>query len=81
MGKVNGGTQKLQLRISKDSFFLTIATDTKYFLSDVFNNLAQHIDTSNYPPFHPLYSVVNKAKLGCFKDETGGRELEISRAT
>ena len=59
-----------------DSFFLAIATDTKYTLSDVFNNLAQHIDTSNYPSSHPLYSTVNKAKLGCFKDETGGQMLE-----
>ena len=59
-----------------DSFFLTIATDTHITLSDVFNSLAQHIDTSNYPPSHPLYSTVNKAKLGCFKDETAGQTLE-----
>ena len=59
-----------------DSFFLTIATDTHITLSDVFNSLAQHIDTSNYPPSHPMYSTVNKAKLGCFKDETAGQELE-----
>lgn len=59
-----------------DSFFLTIATDTHITLSDVFNSLAQHIDTSNYPPSHPLYSTVNKAKLGCFKDETAGQMLE-----
>ena len=59
-----------------DSFFLTIATDTNITLSDVFNNLAQYIDTSNYPPSHPMYSTVNKAKLGCFKDETAGQILE-----
>ena len=59
-----------------DSFFLTIATDTHIKLSDVYNNLAQHIDTSNYPPSHPMYSTVNKAKLGCFKDETAGQMLE-----
>ena len=59
-----------------DSFFLTIATDTHIALSDVFNSLAQHMDTSNYPPSHPLYSTVNKAKLGCFKDETAGQTLE-----
>ena len=59
-----------------DSFFLTIATDTHITLSDVFHSLAQHIDTSNYPPSHPLYSAVNKAKLGCFKDETAGQTLE-----
>ena len=59
-----------------DSFFLTIATDTHITLSDVFNSLSQYIDTSNYPPSHPLYSTVNKAKLGCFKDETAGQTLE-----
>jgi hypothetical protein len=59
-----------------DSFFLTIATDTHITLSDVYHSLAQHIDTSNYPPSHPLYSTVNKAKLGCFKDETAGQTLE-----
>ena len=59
-----------------DSFFLTITTDMNITLSDVFNNLAQHIDTSNYPPSHPMYSTVNKAKLGCFKDETAGQTLE-----
>jgi hypothetical protein len=69
--------KKLQLEGGDtDSFFLSIATDTHITLSDVFNNLAQYIDTSNYPPSHPLYSTVNKAKLGCFKDETGGQTLE-----
>ena len=68
--------KKLQLVGDTDSFFLTIATDTHITLSDVFNNLAQHIDTSNYPPSHALYSAVNKAKLGCFKDETAGQTLE-----
>ncbi len=59
-----------------DSFFLTIATDINITLSDVFNSLAQHMDTSNYPPSHPLYSTVNKARLGCFKDETAGQTLQ-----
>ena len=59
-----------------DSFFLAIVTDLHITLSDVFNNLAQYIDTSNYPPSHSMYSVANKAKLGCFKDETAGQMLE-----
>ena len=59
-----------------DSFFLTIITDLHISLSDVYKFLAQHIDTSNYPPSHPLYSIVNKAKLGCFKDETAGQTVE-----
>ena len=58
-----------------DSFFLSITTDINITLSDVFNSLSQHIDTSNYPPSHPLYSTRNKARLGCFKDETAGQEL------
>ena len=59
-----------------DSFFLNIVTDTNIMLSDVYNSLAQHMDTSNYPSSHPMYSTVNKAKLGCFKDETAGQTLE-----
>jgi hypothetical protein len=32
----------------------------------------QLLDTSNYPPTHPLYSLEYKARLGCVKDESGG---------
>ena len=59
-----------------DSFFLAITTDARISLTDVFNSLSQHLDTSNYPPSHPSYSIANKAKLGCFKDETAGQTLE-----
>ena len=59
-----------------DSFFLTFATDTSITLSDVYNNLAQYIDTSSYPSSHPMYSTVNKVKLGCIMDETPGKTLE-----
>ena len=59
-----------------DSFFLAIGTDIHITLADVFNNLSQHIDTSNYPSSHPMHSIANKAKLGCFKDETGGQTIE-----
>ena len=34
------------------------------------------LDSSNYPPEHPLYSTANRARLLCFKDETGGKEIE-----
>jgi hypothetical protein len=34
------------------------------------------LDTSNYPKNHPLFSVNNKAKLGCIKDEVCGEVLE-----
>jgi hypothetical protein len=31
------------------------------------------LDSSNYPATHPLYSTTYKARLGCVKDESGGR--------
>ena len=30
------------------------------------------LDTSNFPKDHQLYSIKNKARLGCVKDESGG---------
>ena len=33
------------------------------------------LDSSNFPSSHPLYSVTNKAKLGCIKDEMSGNVL------
>ena len=59
-----------------DSFFLAITTDSKHSLHDVFSTMTNYLDASNYPTDHPLFSVTNKAKLGCFKDETGGQLLE-----
>ena len=59
-----------------DSFFLAITTDADKTLTDAFDMMREYVDTSNYPTDHPLFSNVNKAKLGCFKDETGGRTLE-----
>ena len=59
-----------------DSFFLALHTDKEVSLGDVFNNLSQYFDSSNYPQNHPLYSTANKARLGCFKDETAGKTLE-----
>ena len=58
-----------------DSFFLAITTDTGIGLHDVFETLSQHLDSSNYNTNHFLYSNNNRARLGCFKDETGGREI------
>ena len=59
-----------------DSFFLEITTDTHVKVSDVLENLKECVDFSNYPPNHPQYSIDNKAKLGCFKDECAGSEIE-----
>ena len=59
-----------------DSFFLALHTDKNVQLGDVFKNLSQYFDSSNYPQDHPLYSAANKAKLGCFKDEAAGKVIE-----
>lgn len=34
------------------------------------------LDTSNYPPTHPLFTRDNKSRLGCFKDEACGDEIQ-----
>ena len=44
--------------------------------NEVMAYLKPHFDSSNYKDRHPLYSLKNKAKLGCFKDETAGEEIE-----
>ena len=33
------------------------------------------LDSSNYPPTHRLFSIQNKAKLGCIKDEVEGEKV------
>jgi len=35
-----------------------------------------HLDTSDYPKDHPLYSIENKKKLGKFKDELNGKLMQ-----
>ena len=59
-----------------DSFFLALTIDQDKAASDILSALEQYVDFSNYPPTHPLHSNTNKAKLGCFKDELAGREIE-----
>ena len=34
------------------------------------------LDSSNYPSSHQRYSLKNKARLGCFKDECAGKSLK-----
>ena len=58
-----------------DSFFLELTVDEHITQNDVLDNLKEHVDFSNYPPSHPLFSSKNKAKLGCFKDECAGRTI------
>jgi len=38
--------------------------------------LGDEFDFSNLPPSHPAYSLVNKGRLGKFKDEAAGRCIE-----
>ena len=59
-----------------DSFFLSLLVDPGTTTADILTNLSRHVDFSNYPTSHPLHSNTNKAKLGCFKDELAGREIE-----
>ena len=59
-----------------DSFFLSLTVDAQTSSSDVLKSLESFVDFSNYPTDHPLFSNVNKAKLGCFKDECAGREIK-----
>ena len=59
-----------------DSFFLALHCAQNIKLTDIFSYLKQYFDSSNYPKDHPLYSIDNKAKLGCFKDEASGKVIE-----
>ena len=64
------GPEKAKLLFTDtDSLTYQIQTDDLY--KDMEHDLDLY-DTSNYPREHPLYSVVNKKKIGKFKDETGG---------
>eukprot|EP00116_Pleurobrachia_bachei_P005602 sb/3465864/ len=60
-------------------------TDTDSFLyklhtKDLYGTqiplLRKHMDLSNYPSDHPLFSTDNKAIIGLFKDETEGKPIE-----
>lgn len=56
-----------------DSFFLSVKGIS--LRDQLLPKMAQDglLDTSNYPKHDPLYSTERKAKLGCIKDEAGGR--------
>ena len=53
-----------------DSFFLSVKTKDVY---EDMKNIKDHLDTSDYPKDHPLYSVDNKKVIGKFKDELNGK--------
>ena len=50
--------------------------DKKYDVEDIFKYFENIFDSSNYPKDHPLFSLANKAKLGCFKDECSGARIK-----
>jgi hypothetical protein len=55
----------------KDTDSLTNLIQTEDLYEDLANDpqLLDELDTSSYPPTHPLYSTKNKLVLGKFKDE------------
>ena len=55
-----------------DSFFLLLQSSVS--LSEIWRSIT-NFDSSNFPPTHTLFSNNNKARLGCFKDETCGRRI------
>ena len=55
-----------------DSMVLNIRTEDLY--SDL-EKIKQHLDTSNYPKDHLLYSDKNKKVIGKFKDELGSNVM------
>ena len=59
-----------------DSFFLSLTVESNITANDVLKSLESIVDFSNYPINHPLYSSQNKARLGCFKDECAGTEID-----
>ena len=59
-----------------DSFFMQVEVDEQVTKSDILKSLEDFVDFSNYPTNHPLYSTKNKAKLGCFKDECAGSDID-----
>lgn len=52
----------------RDSFMFCIETDVYRYMLQIIHLY----DTSNYPPYHPLYSNGRKKKVGVMKDELGG---------
>ena len=59
----------LKMGMTDTDSFLFYVDDKKEFRS----HIAKYMDYSNYPSNHHLFSEENKAKLGYFKDELGGR--------
>jgi len=52
-----------------DSFIFWVQTPDLH--ADMADMASKWLDTSNFPPDHPLFSNANKHKFGFFKSETG----------
>ena len=66
---LNDSTFNIDLGFSDTDSFLFKTDNTKKFEKKV----KPFMDFSNFPPDHKLFSLQNKAKLGFFKDELGGK--------
>ena len=56
-----------------DSLLFHVETEDLY---EDFKDMAEHLDMSEYPEDHPLFSLVNKAVPGKMKDEAKGGLIE-----
>ena len=57
-----------------DSFLLEIKTET--LEQDMREQFSDIMDFGDLPPDHPLYSPINKKKIGCLKDEMAGEVID-----
>ena len=66
----NFGINNVSIVLSDtDSFLLHFTNISR---NEIFDNLKECLDTSNYPSDHPLYHTNFKGKPGYFKDENAG---------
>jgi hypothetical protein len=62
------------LYMDTDSFMYEFCTNNLY--DDMYDDLAEHYDTSDYSPDHTNYSLQNKKVLGKWKDELNGIPIQ-----
>lgn len=59
--------------VDTDSYYLHVECNN---IQSVLKSIEDTLDSSNYPKDHPLYSLKNKSKLLCVKDELAGRVVQ-----
>jgi len=69
------GQRAACLMSDTDSFLLINNCST---VSEAMSKLSDVVDTSNYPPDHPLFNTSRKNEVGYLKDELGGGSPMIS---